>query len=330
MINNTRPVAAETRKRVLKVIEETGYKPNTAAKTLRSRKSNSIGVLVEDIMGFSSARIINGISEYIETTEYTLLLNDLRLLDTLFSKYDQELYQKEKIDHVLNHMVHSAQVDAIIYVGMFDRDVSGMIPPVNLPVSIAYSTSKEANRSFVTYDNEDIATEMMKYLLDAGHKNISIIAGPTSTPPVQLRLKGIKKALGEFNINFDKINILIGDWGVESAYDITKSLIDSKNPPTAILAMNDYMAIGAIDAIRDAGLNCPSDISVTGFDNRTVSQTVHPKLTTAEIDLKSIGYKVAEITANQLKAPHHTQQRIVIPSELIIRNSVTKVCATRM
>lgn len=326
VINETRPVTPEKRQRVLDVIAKTGYQPNIVAKSLRTKKSNSIGVLVEDILAFSTSRIINGISEYMENTDYHILLNDLRMIDSLYDKYDQIIHQKDKINKELAFLIYGAKVDAVIYVGMFDRDVSGIIPNINKPVIVAYSTSKDAHTSFVTYENEDISTQMMRHLIGAGHRRISVIAGPMYTPPAQLRLKGIYKAFDESGLTLDNDLIKIGDWGRDSGYYCTKELLklSKENLPTAIFAMNDFMAIGAIDAIRDAGLSVPKDISVTGFDNRSVSELVFPRLTTAEIDLKAIGFTAAQMVAEKLaNSGQYTQERkIIIPSNIILRDSV--------
>ena len=324
VINGTKSVTPEKRQRVLDIIEKTGYQPNIVAKTLRTKKSNSVGVLAEDILGFSTARIINGISEYMENTDYHILLNDLRMLDSLYDKYDQIIHQKDKINKALSFLIHGAKVDAVIYVGMFDRDVSGIIPNINKPVIVAYSTSKDAHTGFVTYDNEVVSEEMIDYLLGAGHSRIAVITGTMNTPPVQLRFKGIYKALDRAGLKLDESLVKIGDWGRDSGYNCTKELLSGNALPTAIFAMNDFMAIGAMDAIREAGLRVPQDISVTGFDNRSVADIVYPRLTTAEIDLKAIGFTAAEMVASRLAniGQDTHERRIIIPSNIILRDSV--------
>lgn len=308
------------------MIAKTGYQPNLVAKNLRTKKSNSIGVLVEDILAFPTSRIINGISEYMESTDYHILLNDLRMLESLYDKYNQIIHQKDKIIKQLLYLIHAAKVDAVIYVGMFDRDVSGIIPNINKPVTIVYSTSEDAHTSFVTYENKDISTQMMRYLIDAGHRHIVVISGPIHTSPTQLRLEGIRKAFDEAGLTFDNSSVKAGDWGRDSGYHCIKEILKLKNKklPTAIFAMNDFMAIGAMDAIREAGLRVPEDISVTGFDNRSVSDLVFPKLTTVEIDLKSVGFTAAQMTAEKLAGSgrYMQERKIIIPSKMIFRNSV--------
>ena len=329
VINGTRTVTHEKRQRVLEVIAKTGYQPNTVAKSLRTKKTNTIGVLVEDILAFPTSRIINGISEYVEKTDYRILFSDLRMLDSLFNKYDQIVHQKEKISKELLFLVHGAKVDAIIYVGMFDRDISGVIGDINMPVVVAYSTSGDAHTNFVTYENEDISTQIVDYLMELGHKRIAVITGLAHTAPAQLRLKGIHKAFNEAGMVLDSQLVKSGDWERNSGYSCMKELLENKGValPTAVFVMNDLMAIGAMDAIMEAGLSVPNDISVVGFDNRDVSEFVFPKLTTAEIDLKAIGYAAAQMTIETLagKSQLADKSKLIVPSKMILRDTVRRV-----
>ena len=323
VINDTRHVSPEKHKQVMDVINKTGYQPNIVAKSLRTKKTNFIGVLVEDVLSFAAPRIINGISEYMEKTDYHILLNDLRMMESLFNQYDQIIRHKDKIHNAIQLLVYGTKVDAIIYIGMFDRDISGILPNIGKPVVIAYSTSKDA--CFVTYDNEKIATQLTHHLINAGHRHIAVISGLAHTPPVLLRLKGIQKAFDEAGLTLDSKLIYNGDWERDSGYRCMKDLLKHSNPrPTAVFAMNDLMAIGAIDAILEAGLRVPQDISVVGFDNREVSEVVSPKLTTAEIDLKTIGYTAAQMVTERLTAAgqYVNQRKIIIPSKIVLRETV--------
>ena len=329
VINNSRPVMPEKRKRVMDVISKTNYQPNRVAKSLRTKKTNIIGVLAEDILSFPAVRIINGISEYIEKTDYNILLNDLRMLESLYNKYDQVIHQKDKINKALSFLVFGAKVDAIIYVGMFDRDISEVLSNINKPIIIAYSTSLDKYTCSVSYENENAAAELTKYVIDSGHKRIAVITGIAHTAPAQERLKGINRAFDESDIILDSAYIRNGDWERASGYACMKDLLDSHSNelPTAVLAMNDLMAIGAMDAIRDAGLRIPEDISVVGFDNREVSEFVYPKLTTVEIDLQNIGYTAALMATQKLSGngEYADKRNVIVPSKLYIRDTVARI-----
>jgi len=325
VINGTRNVLPEKHKRVMEVIARTNYQPNQVAKSLRIKKTNIIGVLVEDILSFPAARIINGISEYFEKTDYNILLNDLRMMDSLFNKYNQVDKQKEKVNQALTFLTFGAKVDAVIYVGMFDRDISGIINNVNKPLVIAYSTTSDNHAHIVTYENEDAAAKLTEHIIQSGHRDIAVITGLASTPPAQLRLNGIFKTLREANINPDEAMIKYGDWERKTGYTCMKELLEQQHKnPTAVIAMNDLMAVGAMDALRDAGLRVPQDVSVVGFDNREISEVVYPKLTTVEIDLKAIGFTAAQVVTKSMTeaAENEYKETILVPSKIICRNSV--------
>ena len=328
VINNTRPVAPIKRQRVLDVIAETGYYPNRVAKSLRTQKTGVIGVLAEDILGFPTAGIINGISEYVEQTDYHILLNDLRMMDSLFNRYDQIIHQKDKINKALELLVVGARVDAVIYIGMFDRNISGVVGDIKKPVVIAYSTSTDENTCSVTYENQNASAKLARHLFELGHRRIAVITGLAHTAPAQSRLAGIHKVYQEAGLILDSTLVKNGDWGRSSGHACMAELLKLEGGlrPTAVMAMNDYMAIGAIDAIREAGLRVPDDISVVGFDNRDVADYVFPRLTTAEIDLKAIGYTAAQVADQKLtkSGPYAGESSIVIPCRLVLRDTTSK------
>jgi len=329
VINRTRQVKPDKERRVLDVIARTNYQPNRVAKSLRTRKTNIIGVLVEDILAFPSAQIIGGISDFVEQTDYNILLNDLRMLDSLYNKYDQVIHQKDKINQALSFLIFGAKVDAVIYVGMFDRDISGIVANMNKPIVIAYSTSSDPHACSVTYENEDAAANLTRHLIKNGHKNIGIITGLSHTTPAQVRLGGINKALAEAGITPSDALIRNGDWQRSSGYTCMKGLLENETAPrpTAVIAMNDLMAAGAMDAIAEKKLRIPEDISIVGFDNRDISEYVFPKLTTVEIDLRAIGFSAAKLTVEKLcgAGENANKQSIIIPSNLIARETVATI-----
>jgi len=329
VINNSRPVMPEKRKRVLDVISKTNYQPNRVAKSLRTKKTNIIGVLAEDILNFPTVGIINGISEYIEKTDYNILLNDLRMLDSLFNRYDQVIEQKDKINKALSFLVFGAKVDAVIYVGMFNRDITEILSNINKPIIIAYSTSGDEHTCSVSYESENAAAELAKYVINNGHKQIAVITGIAHTTPAQERLKGINRAFKESGLVLDSAYVRNGDWERASGYTCMKDQLEHHKDelPTAVLAMNDLMAVGAMDAIREKSLRIPEDISVVGFDNREVSEFVNPKLTTVEIDLQNIGYTAALMATQKLSGhgEYADIRNVIVPSKLQVRDTVAVV-----
>ncbi|MCL2718805.1 MAG: LacI family transcriptional regulator [Lachnospiraceae bacterium] len=323
VINNTKNVLPEKRQRILDVIEQSGYQPNHIAKSLRVKKTYTIGVLAEDIRGFTVPAIINGLTEYAEKEGYYILLNDLRMMENLLNRYDMIGQYKDKVNKAISLLLHRAMVDAIIYIGMSDRDITGIINEINKPLVIAYSTTNDSYARSVTYDNEYISRNVIEHLLEAGHRRIAIITGPLNTSPACMRMRGAEKAFAEAGLELDEALVRHGDWEYNSGYIHAIDLIKAR--PTAIFAMNDLMAAGAIAAIHHAKLRVPDDISVFGFDNREIASLLQPKLTTVEIDLKGIGSTAAQMALKGIRGESSPECCRVIPSRLILRETVAPI-----
>jgi LacI family transcriptional regulator len=323
VINNTKNVLPEKRRRVLEVIEQSGYQPNQMAKSLRAKKSNTIGVLAEDIRGFPVPAIINGISEYAEHEGYRILLSDLRMMESLLNRYDMIGQYKDKVNKAISLLLHGTMVDAVVYIGMSDRDITGIIDKISKPLVIAYSTTNDPYAHSVTYDNEQISGEVIRHLLASGHRRIAVITGPLHTSPASMRMAGVENAFAEAGLVLDQDLVRHGDWEFPTGYIHATELL--RYSPTAIFAMNDLMAAGAMAAIDHAGLRVPDDISIIGFDNRDISGLLQPRLTTVEIDLKGIGLAAAQTALQRISGEGGPERGRIIPSRLIIRETVKKI-----
>jgi LacI family transcriptional regulator len=326
VINNSKNVTPKTKKRVLNVINQSGYQPNSIAKSLRVNSTRTIGVLVEDIRGFSVPAIVGAISEYAEQHKYQILLNDLHMLESLLNRYDQISSLKDKINKAISWLLDGARVDAIIYVGMFDREITGILDKIEKPLVMAYSLTNEPWNHCVTYDSKNISAEIINYLFKMGHEQIGIITGLAHTFPAKMRLSGIQQAYSEAGRALDSSLVKNGDWSYQTGYDCMIELLDLEHKPTAIFAMNDIMAAGAMNAIKDRGLSVPGDISMVGFDDRDMSLYLRPSLTTVSIDLKKIGLMAAQIIIDKLNNSSETYDHLItLPCELKLRDSVIDI-----
>lgn len=320
VMNGTKPISEETKKRVYAAIQQANYIPNAVAKSLRSGSSQTIGVLVEDIRGLPVPDIVNGISEALESTGYSMLLYDLHLLEKLYNQYEQIGIYRDKINRGISVLLQS-HVDGVIYVGMHDRYLEGLIDPIQRPLVFAYSHGS-AQDSYVTYSNRDSAVELVESLLRRGHRRIGLIAGHPHSYPTMMRLNGYQTTLQKHGISMDAHYIRYGDWSYESGEREAPGLMALKEPPTAIFAMNDLMAIGCIHALQAAGLRVPEDVSVAGFDNRECAVYAMPPLTTVEIPTKEIGMRSADILCRLIHEGEQAISEELLPCRLIERRSV--------
>ncbi|WJP99065.1 LacI family DNA-binding transcriptional regulator [Geobacillus stearothermophilus] len=287
VLNNKGNVSEETRQRILNILNELEYKPNQIAKSLKMRKTSTVGVIAEDITVFNAPEIIDGINEYAEEHGFSILLTNLRLYKRVGNNFSDTEKYKPLITNALDSLL-SKQVDGIIYIGIHPRDVTGLIRQIDKPLVYTYCF---ANSGYsVNYDDELASFEATSYLIEKGHKRIALISGLIDSIPAHKRFNGYHNALMKHQLAFDPLYVKTGDWSYESGYKMAKDLLLQKVPPTAILAMNDLMAGGVLEACRELKVRVPEDVSVIGFDNRECSMYYTPKLTTMDLPLREMGY----------------------------------------
>ncbi|MFC6547942.1 LacI family DNA-binding transcriptional regulator [Cohnella cellulosilytica] len=287
VLNGTRNVRPKTKERVLRVIEELNYQPNDIAKSLKSKKTNTIGVIAEDVTVFNVPEIIDGINDYADGHDLHIVLTNLRLHKRVGHHYaDVEAYRKYAANAVSDLM--SKQVEGIIYVGIHPRDVTGLIDTRDKPIVYTYCYTQ--NDLSIQYNDEQAAYDSVCYLRDKGHRRIAVITGLMDSIPSRLRFNGYYKAVMEHQLPFEPQLIKVGDWGLDSGLRATKELLELAEPPTAVLVMNDVMAAGTLRAAWEKGIRVPEELSIIGFDNREFSDYLKPRLTTMDLPLHEMGY----------------------------------------
>jgi LacI family transcriptional regulator len=298
----------ETQARIWEAVKELGYRPNAIAKGLRGMKSNVVGFITDDISDTPfTIDIIKGAQD-------VALANDKMIL-TMDSGKNPTTEKK------IFHKVMEWQVEGIIFATTLHREISTAPHFFDTPTILVDCFSKNDDLpSFVPNEEQGgfVATEA---LLKKGHQRIGFINGPQNLPASIGRFKGYRKALEDFRISFDPHLIRYGDWWQESGYDQTIELMALENPPTGIFCANDWMAMGAYDALKKLGLSIPKDVSVIGFDNREViASHMHPALTTVALPYYEMGAKAMEYLLSSRNPTHPV--KVVLDCPLIIRESV--------
>ena len=320
VINGSKNISAETTERVLQAISQVNYKPNTLAKSLRIGQTHTIGVLVEDIRGLPVASIISGISETLAKGGYKTILHDLHLLEKLYNQYEQIGSYRQRINDGLS-LLQSANVDGIIYVAMHDRHLDYLFDEMETPLVFAYSHGTEKD-TYVTYSNRDSAADMIRLLVNKGHKHIAVIAGHPHSYPTAQRLLGIQMAIQQTGLSLPQEYIRYGDWEYESGRVQTRELLRLPVQPTAIFAMNDLMAAGCMAVLTSEGFRVPQDIAVAGFDNREIAAYLQPPLTTVALPTTEIGIQAALHIIDMISNPRIHPAREIIHCSIIERASV--------
>lgn len=326
ILNGKHKVSEATRRRVLKIIKQTGYQPNYFAQGMRKQRTKIIGILTEDLSMFSSPPIIERIMAYCEDMNYRTILINLRLYDRW---KDTWFHDEKKLHSVLDPAIQellSIKVDGIIYVAGHGRIIDCFPEDFKIPAMVVYAYSKSPKFTSVVIDDEKGGYDMTKYLLSMGHSRIGVIAGTADNLHTQKRMLGYRKALHENQIQYNPSLVRYGDWERPSGRLETDGLINEG--VTAIFCMNDTMAAGVYDYLEERGMKTGEDLSVAGYDNKEVSEYLKPALTTNEISFTEIGTKSAEIMIRSLSSDSDgsgAAEIINIPCRLIKRNSVKRI-----
>ena len=324
ILNGKSNVSEKTKERVLSVIKATGYRPNYMARGLRASKTNSVGIIIDDLTQFSSAGIIDGIMSYFDEHHYKAILENLRFYSKWGTKWYHNKGYEDSVQQAIDEF-EAIKVDGIIYVAGHARCISCIPENLNVPLVIAYAFTEQPGISSVEFDDMKAACDMTTNLIKQGHKRIAVIAGSKTNIHTERRLEGFKKAMNENGLTVNESDIKYGDWDSPSGYENAKALLSNADY-TAVFCFNDLMAAGVYDYLYERGLEPGKDISVAGYDNRTISKYLKPALTTVDIPLYDIGRKSAEIILNQIADPDAFKpQQHFVQCGIIERKSVGKI-----
>lgn len=329
ILNGKANVGEKTRDRVLKVMEKRGYQPDYLARSLRIRKSNTIGVIAEDIGQFSTPPILEGIMRRCEREGYQTMIQNLRLYARWGDRwFDDEGVYRDALDQAVQKLL-SIKADGLLYVAGHARYIRYFEDEPVIPAVMVYAFSQSVHTPCVVNDDVKGGYDMMRYLLSMGHRRIGILAGREDNLHTKRRLQGCQMALAEAGISFDPELVRYGNWERESGSQMAESLLRMKKDVTAVFCMNDEMAGGVYDCFRKRGIRVGEDISVAGFDNQIFATYCSPPITTMEIKLNEIGIRAAEILIGRLQASGESDKENMIeemiPCRLIERESVKRI-----
>jgi len=301
------PVNESTRKKILEAAQSMGYKPNLSARSLRSNRTNTIGIIVDDIMSPFVPPIVRGIQDCLHENEF------LSVIVNSDWNSDQE-------QSAINTLI-SRPVDGLIFVEYSHLVRSDVLEKSNKPRMFVHRIFGSAIKNSVVPDDYYGATLAVRHLISLGHRQIAYINGPEDWHNSRARYIGYKDELESHHISFDPNLIQPGDWELESGYKAAQNFLSLVDPPTAIFAANDLMALGAIYAIQDAGLNVPANIAVVGYDNRDFSKIVRPKITTVLMPVYEMGRIATESLLQQIAEGREETEEIKVQGNLIIRDT---------
>jgi LacI family transcriptional regulator len=321
VLNGKSGAASEAKAReIIETARSLRYTPNILARNLKQQKTNTIGIIAEDLTVFNAPEIVDGIDAFCEENGYEIILANMRLFKRYNNDFTDTSRHHELLDTMLRNM-GAKQVEGIIYIGYHCREIVYLPAGVQVPFVYAYCYPQKGTYPSVLYDDEKAAKDVTELLIKKGHRNIGVICGPASSYHTRARLCGFNRALAEHGLPPRPELVLYGDWERPSGYRLAGTLVDLG--VTAIFSFNDLMASGVYGMAAERGLKIGKDISLFGFDNRDISQGYIPALSTVALPLHEIGRRCAEIILNQIHHYSIRKKRIYLPCAIHERHSVS-------
>lgn len=295
---------SKRQKQILQIAKEMGYVPNQAAISLKLSRSYVIGLFFSTISKMTSPFVLHDVL----TGVY----------DVVGSRYNVAV---KGIDMHEPGTLNPSYYDGIIVLSQRNEDSDFMkeVLEKNIPM-VAICRAVPEDVPNVTTDEARALERAMDYLLDCGHRRIGVIEGQPNLDSTRLRHKGWLTSIKKHNIDPESIPYMSGNYRYASGYQAARELL--KHQPTALLCFNDEMAFGAREAIYEAGLSVPEDVSLIGFDNWDMSGYGQMKLTTIERSMSEIAKEGTRILLKRLKTGVADNRRVYLDNRLIIRDTV--------
>lgn len=312
VLNNHPDVSEKARQHILKVIEETGFQPNSNAKHLKLRASSSISIIVKGTHNVLFADIVEQIQ--------TRLLENGE--DTAVSYLDEDANEV----HFAIQLCRDKNPKGIIFLGGNLEYFKNDFPQISVPCVLLTNSSQKynfPNLSSLTTDDGAAAKRVIDYLVIQGHENIGVLGGNASDFQVSgKRIDGCRHGFQKHNLSFDSdVQYEPCRYSMEDGYIAAKKLLKKNTDLTAIFALSDVIALGAIRAIYDMGKRIPEDISIVGYDGIPLSRYCFPRLTTIQQNTKQLADQGVDLILQRIHYPYQAVHKIV-PFELLEGESV--------
>ena len=316
-------VAEETRLRILRAIEELGYEPDARAQALRSGNSKTIGLILPDIRNPHFWGNADGIEQAAREAGYHLLLSSM----DLNADYGKEIFKS----------LSERWIDGLVFLmGSFidqsddARNTLVRLRKRQLPiVEIGDYLNQNHNVDCVVSDYYQVTLEAMDHLYSLGHRRIGLINGVALPDLASDRVQSYRQTLKDHGLAVNEDLIVNCGPNIEDGFQATRWLLRRADRPTAIIAINDLLAMGVLRAAGDLGMRVPMDLSVVGYDDIPAANYLTPRLTTASKDAVRMGREAVRLLLDRIKAPEQPSRRIELQAKFIIRESTGPVPVLR-
>lgn len=311
VLNGTARVREPLRKRVLDAVKTTGYQPSQLARGLRRDKTNILAMIIPDILNPFFPGVVRGAEDVAFSNGYRLVLCNTD------NDHAKEVMHLKALRTYLPSgliVIPSDFSDLTVQAESYRQGGAAVVCIDRLP--------RNWDGDSVTIDNVAGAYHATSYLIRLGHRQLAAITGPLHLTNAQDRLKGFKRALKKAGLDADPGYMQETTFDRAGGYAKTKILLKMIPRPTAILACNDLIALGALLAIREENLHCPDDVSIVGFDGLDLTETTTPQLSSVYQSPYQLGAEAAQLALHRVAEKDSPVRQIVLKTELRIRDSV--------
>ena len=308
VLNNVGPVDEETRRRVLEVAKKLHYTPNAMGRSLSTRRTDAIGLVLPDLYGEFFSEVIRGADQTAQQHRYHLLVS---------SSHTTRLALEGALQ------VMRGRVDGLIIMSPH-LDVHTLRDNLSKTVPVVLLNCHVADNSFDSFnvDNFAGARQMVRHLIAHGHRRIAIIKGTEKNLDAEERLRGYREALRMEQVEPHEDFEIGGDFSEASGYDAVPKILTQAYRPTAIFAANDSMALGALSALREIGVTVPEEMALAGFDDIPMARYLSPALSTVHVAISDLGALAVQKLVQALEQKNgHVKQHALVPTSPVLRES---------
>lgn len=311
VLNDSGPVGASRRARVLDAVRVLNYTPNESARNLKRRSASSIGLVVPDLTNQFFAHITEGVERAAAARDVLLVLCAPEATDRSASEH-AKLLRSQRLDGVIYLSGTGTQPSTVVELSEWGPVVlvDERIPGFDMPAVVS--------------DGRRGAREVAQYVIEQGHRELAIIGGPEQLWTSGQRLAGFREAIAGCGLDPDLIPYFAGTYQQESGVRLAAEALAATPRPTAILCANDLMAFGALEYCRSQNIRVPEEVSLTGFDDVPIASLITPALTTVRQPAREMGYRAATLLFDLLDEEPRAEQDPPFPATLQVRDSVAK------
>lgn len=312
VINGADCVKPETRERVLKIIKEYDYVPNSSAQNLSKSSSQNIGVILSDLENPFFQRVLRGVTRVADERGYNILIYNT---DEQIEKEHRILRSAKGAD------LAGIIVCPVVYSDPEANDILKTFERKNIPVVLIDRSIEESDFDQVLVDNEKGAYEAVSVLIKAGHRKIGFLKGDSNVYPIREREHGYLRALKENHISYRREYVISCDQKFEIAYQQMSTLMEQPDPPTAIFTSNNMMTLGCVRYLIQKKYHIGKNISVIGFDDIEMFEMLGIPMSAVTRSEEQMGEAAMEMILKRLKDGIKEHECLMIPSHLVLRGS---------